>query len=100
LNHALKVIFLAGIPKISFTSEYFNKVNKVPRDLEPLLPLFKETVLKPATGRLFSDMARALSLHKEVSWLIESDANKEFMRSISNLSLSSVSPKIIEDKLR
>lgn len=84
LNHALKVVFLAGIPKISFTSEYFNKVNKVPRDLEPLLPLFKKTVLEPATSRLFADMARALSLHKEVNYLIESDENKNFMKSISN----------------
>lgn len=44
------------------TSQLLNLNNKVPRILEPLLPLFKKTVLRPALVQLILEL-RKLVLH-------------------------------------
>lgn len=75
MNHALKVVYLAGIPRISFTANYFNLNNKFPKDLEGLLPQFKSTVLKPCVSQLMTSMNSLKTLHKEVSLLIETPEN-------------------------
>lgn len=55
LNHALKVLWITSIPKISMTSQVFNLNNKIPRELESLFPMFKQEVLFAALKQAFLD---------------------------------------------
>jgi hypothetical protein len=75
MNHALRVIFLSMIPRLSFTAHYLGLGNKFPKDLEGLLPQFKQEVLKPAVSKLMTDMASIPNLTKSVGLLIETPEN-------------------------
>jgi len=58
LNHALKVLWISQIARVSMTAQFLNLGNKVPRELGTLLPKFRETVLKPALRMILVDMAK------------------------------------------
>lgn len=54
--HALQVVFLANVAKVDYNTQVLNLRNKVPVDLESLLPQFKDEVLKPAIRSMLTDL--------------------------------------------
>jgi hypothetical protein len=56
MNHALQVLYLANVAKVDFNTQVLNLRNKVPVDLDSLLPLFKADVLVPAIRLLMDDL--------------------------------------------
>lgn len=54
LNHALKVVYLANIAKVDFTTDVLSLRSKVPVDLNVNVPAFKAQVLQPILDDLDS----------------------------------------------
>jgi hypothetical protein len=65
LNHALKVLFLANIAKCNINSEFLNLGQKVPKEIDQLLPDFKAKVLKPVMKGIMLDMNALIEIGRK-----------------------------------
>jgi len=62
MNHSLKVLFLANMTKSNINSDFLNLGQKVPKEIDLLLPEFKKSVLKPVMSGIMQDINSVTSL--------------------------------------
>lgn len=101
MNHALKVLYLTQVPRLSITSQFFNLSNKFPRELEPLLPLFKETVLKPAVMQLLNVLDQLPTISNNTGLEFERDEHVRELLDAQRIDrlprVKIVTPKAVEN---